>query len=91
MLPVPGRRPVAFLATLLESLPLAIPVAVHRRQPEKYLRPYTQLIEWGSEPNTSDMESFLWPQPGALRLVGVRNHPGQSVAGRQGWGPSGPA
>ena len=61
MLPVPGRRPVAFLATLLESLPLAIPVAVHRRQPEKYLRPYTQLIEWGSEPNTSDVESFLWP------------------------------
>lgn len=61
MLPVPGRRPVAFLATLLDSLPLAIPVAVHRRQPETYLGPYSQLIEWGSEPNSSDVESFLWP------------------------------
>ena len=61
MLPVPGRRPVAFLANLLESLPLAIPVAVHRRQPEKFLRPYTQLIEWGSEPDTLDVDSFLWP------------------------------
>ena len=61
MLPVPGRQPVAFLAALLESLPLAVPVAVHRRQPDRYLRPYTQLIEWGSEPNTLDVGPFLWP------------------------------
>ena len=61
MLPVPGRQPIAFLATLLESLPLAVPVAVHRRQPEIYIRPYIQLIEWGSEPNLLDAESFLRP------------------------------
>lgn len=61
MLPVLGRRPVDFLAALLESLPLAVPVAVDRRQPEKYLRPYTQLIEWGSEPGAVDADSFLRP------------------------------
>ena len=61
MLPVLGRRPVDFLAAILESLPLAVPVAVDRRQPEKYLRPYTQLIEWGSEPGTVDSDSFLRP------------------------------
>ncbi len=61
MLPVPGRQPVAFLATLLESLPLAVPVAVHNRQPGIYLRPYTHLIEWGSESYTSDVESFRHP------------------------------
>lgn len=61
MLPVQGRQPVAFLATLLEALPLAVPVAVHRRQPETYLKPYAQLIEWGSEPDALDIESFLRP------------------------------
>ena len=61
MLPVPGQHPVAFLATLLETLPLAVPVAVHRRQPNIYLRPYAQLIEWGSEPHSADLESFLQP------------------------------
>ncbi len=61
MLPVLGRQQIAFLATLLESLPLAVPVAVHRRQPDRYLRPYTQLIEWGSEPYTLDVGQFLWP------------------------------
>ena len=61
MLPVLGRRPIDFLAALLESLPLAVPVAVDRRQSEKYLRPYTQLIEWGSEPGAVDADSFLRP------------------------------
>lgn len=63
MLPVLGRQPIDFLAALLESLPLAVPVAVDRRQPEKYLRPYTQLIEWGSEPGAADADSFLRPSP----------------------------
>lgn len=61
MLPVPGLQSIAFLATLLESLPLAVPVAVHKRRPDKYLRPYTTLIEWGSEEHASDLRTFLWP------------------------------
>lgn len=61
MLPVLSKQPVAFLATLLESLPLAVPVAVHRRQPDKYLGPYIRLIDWGSEPDTLDIGPFLWP------------------------------
>ncbi len=61
MLPVPGSQPVDFLATLLEAWALALPVAVHNRQPDKYLRPYMQLIKWGSEPNSLYVDSFLHP------------------------------
>ena len=61
MLQVRGNHAHDFLATLLESLPLAVPVAVNKRQPEVYLRPYTQLIEWGSEPSTFDADSFRRP------------------------------
>ena len=78
MLPVLGRRPVDFLAALLESLPLAVPVAVDRRQPEKYLRPYTQLIEWGSEPGAPDADSFLRPS----RVLEVWLEHGTTPGGR---------
>ena len=61
MLPVPGNQPVDFLATLLEAWVLALAVAVHKRQPDKYLRPYMQLIEWGSELNSMYMDSFRHP------------------------------
>ena len=63
MLPALGRRPVDFLASMLESLPLAIPVAVHKRQPEKYLRAYTLLIGWGTESGSTDVDYFRWPSP----------------------------
>lgn len=76
MLPVPGKHPVSFLATLLESMPLAVPVAVHRRQPGKYLRPYTQLIEWGSEPRSSDLESFHQPSDVVTRWLTDGTSPG---------------
>ena len=76
MLPVPGQHPIAFLATLLESLPLALPVAVQWRKPDRYLRPYTQLIEWGSEPHASDPESFLLPSNVLARWLEDGTAPG---------------
>ena len=61
MLPVQGNKSVDFLAVLLESWALAFAVAVHNRQPNKYLRPYVKLIEWGSEPNSLYVDSFRHP------------------------------
>ena len=61
MLPVQGNRSVDFLAVLLESWALAFAVAVFNRQPDKYLRPYIQLVEWGSEPNSLYEDYFLHP------------------------------
>ena len=77
MLPVLGHRPVDFLAALLEALPLAIPVVANNRQPE-YLRPYTQMIEWGSEPGTVDADTFLRPS----RVLEVWLEHGTTPGGR---------
>ena len=76
MLPVPGQHPVLYLATLMESMALAVPVGVRRRQPDKYLRPYTQLIEWGSEPRSSDLESFRQPSRVLMRWLENGTAPG---------------
>ena len=77
MLPVPGRQPVDFLATLLEAWSLALPVAVNNRQPDKYLRPYMQLIEWGSEPNSLYVDSFLYPSQVLSYWLEDGNTPGR--------------
>ena len=65
MLPVSGSQPHAFLSTMLEALPLAIPAAVQMGGPRKYLAPYALLVEWGSEPGSSnqDLGSFREPSP----------------------------
>lgn len=76
MLPTPNTTSITYLATLLEALPLAIPVAVQQNQPHKYLQPYTTLTQWGTEPDQPHNPTFRTPSPILQHWIETGQTPG---------------
>ena len=71
MLPLRGQ-PWAILASLLEGLCLALPAAADRRDAERFLGPFSQLLEWGRSHGAVGPDLKVFPHPSPVLSTWLR-------------------
>ena len=80
MLPLRGQ-PWAVLASLIEGLCLALPAAADRKDAERFLGPYSQLLEWGRSHGAVGPDLKVFPHPSPVLSTWLRT--GTTPSGRE--------